>query len=96
MLIFFIEIKAQNVEPISKPNEETTSKPNEEPFKDPSQRRTFCFGKICKCPKGFRNYNGICYKDPPVKCEGGRISGNKCICPSRTKLINGKCIYISI
>ena len=96
LLIFFIEIKTQNEELTSIPDEKTISKPNEEPSKEPSKRVNNCLKGFffINCPKGFRSYGGKCCNEAPVKCRGGKVLDNKCICPARKKLISGQCIRI--
>ena len=61
------------------------------------ESKTICLSFRCKrgfdispCPKGFIYFNGRCRKETEI-CPGGQFNGYKCICPARTKLINGKC-----
>ena len=98
LLIFFIEIKTENKETSSVPNEETISKPNKDPSKELPKKAYNCLKKypFSKCPKNTKKYGVKCCIEPPVKCISGKISGGKCKCPARSKLINGQCIKISI
>ena len=87
LLIFFIEVKTQNLSSPQLAKLIKTSKVI------PCSGGRVVSG-VCKCPIGKKNYGGKCLNKAPIKCKGGKIINNICVCPKGTKLKGGKCAKI--